>query len=196
MHITSSGQVGIGALPSIAPNSKLTVDGTISGTELLAEGTISGTALAVTGTLDAPSGWHQLHWDIEKDETGLGWASKPAALTPFRAQSNHDWNQIDLFTFREWRIVTVIISTTTPAGSEIGIQYSTDGGTNWNGLDNGTASVNSTVTAADNVTGLIVTSWTALAPGAMADVVLRCVGENGDGATDVTYGHTQVQFRS
>ena len=148
------------------------------------------------GTLTAPTGWHQLHWDVEKDASGLSWANKPATLTPFRAQGDHDWNKIDLTHFTEFRIVLLVISTATPSGSKVGLQYSTDGGSNWNGLDNGTASTISAVTAADNVTGLIVTSWTSLHSGAIADVVLRCVGQDGDGASTVTYGQTQVQFRS
>jgi len=79
--------------------------------------------------------------------------------------------------------------------ANLGIQFSLDSGSNWFGLDNGTADVISAVTLLIGTTGDKLSAWTNLAIAAQADVLLRIIGIDGDGAIDPVLLNIEVQFR-
>ena len=84
------------------------------------------------------------------------------------------------------------------AGAVLGVQFSTDAGTTFNGADNGTAATNSTVTAPVDITinTQTLTAWATLHTNArIADSLFRVVGVGGDGAVDPVIPHVTVQFR-
>ena len=117
----------------------------------------------------------------------------PAALTELIATDIFRHTE-DLTYCTQFRL-QVGINVAGFAGSTLGIQYSLDGGTNWFGLDNGTADVISTVTLLLTSNGHIVTAWTDIATLGRADVLLRIVGIDGNGAVDPSFNTLEVQFR-
>lgn len=79
--------------------------------------------------------------------------------------------------------------------ANVGIQYSLDNGSNWFGLDNGTADVISTVINLMGTLGFKITAWTNITTLAKVDVLLRLVGIDGNGAIDPILLNIEVQFR-
>jgi len=124
---------------------------------------------------------------------GTGWGNMPAALTEIFANEVLR-ETVDLTYVTQFRLI-INVTTLGSVNAELGVQYSTDSGTNFNGLDNGTQDSNSTVTASLSATGHITTAWTDLASGARADILLRIMGENGDGVADPAVSTVEVQFR-
>lgn len=121
------------------------------------------------------------------------WTNKNVALQEF-LNTNQRRLTIDLTNATQFRIIANV-TTQGASASVTGIQYSTDGGTTWRGLDNGTANTNSTVTLSDLGTGSKVTAWTNLAASAKADVLLRIAGSGGDGAADPAYSNISIQIK-
>lgn len=121
------------------------------------------------------------------------WTNKNVALQEF-LNTNQRRLTIDLTNATQFRIIANV-TTQGVSGSVTGIQYSTDGGTTFRGLDNGTANTNSTVTLSDLGTGSKVTAWTNLAAGAKADVLLRIAGSGGDGAADPAFSNISIQIK-
>lgn len=121
------------------------------------------------------------------------WTNKPNALNEFLATA-HRRLSVALANAVDFRIV-MGVQTQGAAASVTGIQYSTDGGTTWRGLDNGTSGANSTVTVADLGTGIKTSAWTALAAGAKTDVLVRVAGSGGDGALDPLFTYIGIQLR-
>ena len=84
------------------------------------------------------------------------------------------------------------------ANAKLGVQYSTDGGSNWFGLDNGTADTISTLTASTTgSTGFNSHAWATITANGKADVLLRVVGlvSGGAGTGDPDFAGIQIQFR-
>ncbi len=165
---------------------------------------VSGTVLsdrvvAEHGTfyssLESPEGWNQIIWAFLRDETSLGWSSKPAALTQALNHGTRDPGQLDLSYMKQWRLCMRVANANTTTGSVMGVLFSSDGGSTWRGIDNGTAATMSTVAASDESTGWIKTDWTNLHADAKADVLVNVYGEGGDGADASTFGNIDVQFR-
>lgn len=121
------------------------------------------------------------------------WTNKNVALQEF-LNTNQRRLTVDLTNATQFRIIANV-TTQGVSGSVTGIQYSTDGGTTFRGLDNGTANTNSTVTLSDLGTGSKVTAWTNLAAGAKADVLLRITGSGGDGAADPAFSNISIQIK-
>lgn len=121
------------------------------------------------------------------------WTNKNSALQEFLNTTTRRLT-IDMTNATQFRIV-VDINVAGSTGSVTGVQYSTDGGTTWNGLDNGSAGSNSTVTISDVGTGSKISSWTNLAAGAKADVLVRIAGSGGDGVADPNYSSIALQLK-
>lgn len=121
------------------------------------------------------------------------WTNKNVALQEF-LNTNQRRLTIDLTNATQFRIIANV-TTQGASASVTGIQYSTDNGTTWRGLDNGTANTNSTVTLSDLGTGSKVTAWTNLAASAKADVLLRIAGSGGDGAADPAFSNISIQIK-
>ena len=84
----------------------------------------------------------------------------PAALTEL--SGNAVRRQIcDLQQFREFRFHVNVIAVGL-AGSKLGVQYSLDDGTNWNGLDNETAATISTLTQPIDALETFMTAWATI----------------------------------
>lgn len=78
------------------------------------------------------------------------------------------------------------------AGATLRAQYSLDGGTNWIDLE---ASGTGADLGVGTGTGLKVGAWGSMASSAAADVQLRIVGQNGDGATDPAFRYISIEFK-
>lgn len=121
------------------------------------------------------------------------WTNKNVALQEF-LNTNQRRLTLDLTNATQFRII-MNVTTQGVSGSVTGVQYSTDSGTTFRGLDNGNSGSNSTVTLSDLGTGSKVTSWTNLAAGAKADVILRIAGSGGDGAADPAFSNISIQLK-
>lgn len=117
------------------------------------------------------------------------WASMPAALTELFAGTPNR-ARIDLSGGFTQARVLVRMTTAGAANAEIRIQYSTDEST-WDYLDASSGPGANIGTSA----GLKTSSWVNLTANAKADVYIRGVGINGDGATGPFIGQVIVQFR-
>jgi hypothetical protein len=108
------------------------------------------------------------------------WTDMPAALTEW---FNSMRVRVDLTAMTQARLM-VRINTAGFTGSSVRIQYATDAGeTTWAYLDGGTGPSLSL-----NATGTLASAWVNLIPAVKADVVLRFVGIDGNGAADPVFG--------
>lgn len=93
--------------------------------------------------------------------------------------------------------LVITVGTAGVSGTQFGIQYSVDSGSNWFFLT-GVASGGSPGTG-DTVTidaqGVRTGAWATLAAAARTDVLLRPVTRNGDGATDPNVTHIALEVR-
>ncbi len=117
----------------------------------------------------------------------LQWRNMPAALTEIFNATIHR-TMVDLSNATQARL-TVGVGRAGFATAELRGQYSTDGAT-WFYLD-GTSGPSVPI----NAVGLQVSSWVNLDAGAQADVYIRIVGINGNGAADPRFGLITIQFR-
>jgi len=132
-----------------------------------------------TGTpgADGADGFPQILVTLWQDAALSAWTNMPAALTEFRAVLNTR-TKIDLTAATQSRVIARV-GVAPVANAKIKVQYSTDESV-WVDL----CSV--TMPATANKTN--VGSWTNVPAGAKADVFLRLVGIDGDGAADPTFG--------
>lgn len=154
----------------------------------------------VTDTVMAPycgPSCYQIIWTVGSDEGVTGFNNIQVG-NPSEYEDNQDRrrSQLDLSDMTEWRF---IIKTESNNGSVLcvmGVQYSTDAGATWNGLDNGIAGLMSTVThSCDAIVPLQISGWTPLNITARSDVFVRVVGDD-IADTDPTFGLVEVHFRS
>jgi hypothetical protein len=138
---------------------------------------------------------YQITWDVYSGEVTLTWANKPAALTELDGNVDHRV-VLDLTDMTEWRLVDRSNDSAGTAACVLGVQYSTDSGTTWQGLDNGIVGSLSTATNSCDVLGYYITAWSPLNVTSQADVFLRVAGQGGDGVLDPDFGTIQLQFRS
>jgi hypothetical protein len=117
------------------------------------------------------------------------WTDMPAAQTEFFLARTNMRHQIDLTGASQARITTQL-NVAGASGAELRLQYSTDNGSTWN---NAAASGNISVSV--DAAGQRVGAWASLAAGAKADVLIRLVGINGNGAADPEFGLTTAQFK-
>jgi hypothetical protein len=96
---------------------------------------------------------------------------------------------IDLSLYTQARIVANV-STIGTAGAVFAVQYSTDSGSTWNYLD-GASGPSVSIAAL----GTVKSGYVALAAGALGEVLVRCVGSGGNGATSPGFGLVYVEFK-
>ena len=113
------------------------------------------------------------------------WANMPAALTELPGMRA----QLDLTLASQARL-TGNVQVAGFAGSSIGLQYSTDGGTTWTYLNGGTGPSISLTS-----TGSVSSGWVNIAAAAKADVLIRVGGVGGNGVADPQLGLVILQVR-
>jgi hypothetical protein len=140
-----------------------------------------------TGTLPAWIQLQTLAWAVMTAATTL--TNMPAALTEgipaIRTQ----------FDFTEFTQVRLLGNCTTAgaSGSNLRIQYSTDSGSSWNYFDSTGANSGPSITL--TTTGVKDSGWITIDAGAKADVLMRFVSINGDGAADPVVAHIVLYAR-
>ncbi len=120
----------------------------------------------------------------------VSWTNMPAALTELNG-ATRSRVKVDLTAAVNVRL-TAAVSVVGAAGAAYRVQYATDGdaqGT-WAYLD-GNAGPSVTIDAL----GGRVSPWATLVAGARADVWLRVVGINGDGAADPIVGNVVLAVK-
>lgn len=131
------------------------------------------------GTLPTP-----ICIELWQDAALTAWTNMPAVLTEFRAILNTR-TKLDL-TNATYSRITVRVGVAPAANAKIKVQYSADE-TTWYDF----CSV--TMPATANLTN--VGAWTAVNAGAKADVFIRLVGIDGNGAADPTFGLITLQIK-
>ena len=128
----------------------------------------------------------------------VAWTNMPAALTIFMSDTGTGMSrELDLRGFTQFRIhVGVGLSTTGVAAAKIGAQYSING-TDYFGLDNGTATTISTVVVTDLSAAVrLVSTWGTLNTAArIAGIYVQVYGVDGDGAGDARFNNVEIEFR-
>jgi hypothetical protein len=122
--------------------------------------------------------------------SGFTLTNMAAALTEFASSPNSSRTAADLTNASEMRIVVGVTSTPGSASAQMRVQYSTDE-TTWNYVDGASGPAASIATASVTSRG----SWVTIDAGAKADVYLRIISINGDGAADPNLRSVQVQVR-
>ncbi len=158
---------------------------------------VSGVADSTDTTLVRSSNWNADHnfppFVVPFHGTSAAtqaWTNMPAALTEFagltRYRISYDLTYVSQA--RLWCIITVAGTT----NAELRVQYSTNNGTDWFYLDgvSGPAVVFGATTNAPRVG-----AWVTLEAAARADVWLRLVGINGDGAADPAFAQISLHVR-
>lgn len=145
-----------------------------------------------------PSEWNDVHPSppfvvtLLAQHGGVTWTNMPAALTEWNG-STRTRTKIDLTHVNLVRL-TAAVATPGVAGAEVRVQHSTDQ-VNWSYLDG-----SSGATALDGpgidigVDNCSASTWRALTAGAKADVFVRLVGINGNGAADPVVGLITLQL--
>lgn len=155
-----------------------------------ATGTPAGKYLKDDGTWETPAGGGVVlpaHISFLQDGVDVAWTNMPAALTEFQGLTTKRTKD-ELTNATQARLI-VNIGVVGATNAEIRAQYSTDQST-WYYLDNVDGPKANIATL-----GLRVSAWITLVAGAKADVFLRLVGINGDGAKDPKFGGVQLQFK-
>jgi len=156
--------------------------------------------VSTVSTTTCGSFCYQMIWTVVSDETVLDWDNmgSGAGIIEEIDEGDANWRTIlDLTDMSQWRHVDHLDNSVGTAICVTGVQYSTDNGVTWRGLDNGVAGSLSTATNSCDTAGFFVTAWSPLNNTAKSDVLLRIGGiDTGGGAVDVDFGTIQVQFRS
>ena len=118
------------------------------------------------------------------------WTNMPAALAEFLVTNSYR-TKADLTNATQCRVIANLTAVGGSATAEIRIQYSLDGTTF---LDLGTFA-NTPAAVIGTTTGLKVGSWATIAAGAKADVFLRVMGINGNGAADPNFQKIVLQVK-
>ena len=113
------------------------------------------------------------------------WTNMPVGLTELPGSRF----AVDLSLARQARL-SVDCQLAAFAGARLGLQFSTDGGSNWSYLDGGNGP-NVLLTTA----GVQVSPWVVLVAAARADVLIRVGGVGGNGVVDPQVGVVLLQVR-
>lgn len=117
------------------------------------------------------------------------WTNMPNAVTElFGAIVNR--RQFDLRGFSEFRL-QARLAVVGAAAAVLRMEYSTNSGSSWANLESSGTSADLSIAAGSVIAG----SWGQIAAGAKADVWLRIVGQNGDGAADPSFTTIFLQLR-
>lgn len=145
-------------------------------------------------TLVRPSDWNADHESppfviplVHQANSPLGWAV-PAALTELGGNTRAR-TMVDLTHCTQARIV-VNLTDAASASAKLRLQYSTNSGSSWNYLDD-----TSGPSVGISATGVAASSWVNLATNAKADVWIRVVGIDGDGADSATIAQVSMQVK-
>jgi len=166
----------------------------------LASGTPDGTKyIRDDGTLVTPSGggsssstiYMPLHW-IEMSSVAINggiWTNLPAAETVFMGSTTKGIRKFDATLATQYRIV-VWQTVAGYAGSDIRLQYSLDGSTNWTNAD-----AAGTELDVGTGTGLKATALLDLVAGAKGYYWFRLLGKQGNGTIDPAWSEVKVEFK-
>lgn len=129
---------------------------------------------------------------MHTNPAGTAWASMPAALTEY-AGNVRNRVKVDMTNYTQARLTVAMPATAGAAGSELRVQYATDGDTQaaWAYLDNSSGPKVSIATANKGAVG----AWINLVAGAQADVWLRLVGINGNGTAGPVPGLVMLELK-
>lgn len=117
------------------------------------------------------------------------WTAQPAAITEFFGNAGRR-QYADLTGYTQFRF-TVRIGAAGPTNGVIRPQFSTDDGATWADFNATLSNVNLSVATIANRR----TAWLSLPTTARADILLRVVGESGDGTTNSNIGMTALHAR-
>jgi hypothetical protein len=121
---------------------------------------------------------------------GIVWSNMPSGtaiwLNSGTTLTNDSTQRADLTDRTECRLSFALQIAGSGATTQLRVQYSLDGATNWTDL---------VTVSALNVTGLKASAWTALPAGAQADVFLRLVGQNGNATADPRFSPIVLEVR-
>ena len=123
------------------------------------------------------------------------WTNQPAATTEIFGVASRR-TSVSIGSADQAR-VHAEVSVAGAAGATLGVQYSTDAGVTWIFLD-GTADGDLgaiTPQVAIGTTGAKISAWMQLTGGARGDVLIRLVGDGGDGVADPGFFRLAVEFR-
>jgi hypothetical protein len=143
------------------------------------------------GNLDfpPPDDWNAPHLSpplcCTLNAANVTWTNQPAALTELFG-TVHRRARLDL-TYASQSRVMAQVSTLGATSAILMAQYSVDE-TAWSNLSDPLA-------IGGGVAGTRVTAWTDIPVGALGDVYLRIVGQDGNGAADPILGVIQIQYR-
>jgi hypothetical protein len=138
------------------------------------------------GTFAAPAGGPGggvTRIDIPIVTNAFAWTNMPAADTEL-AGSAFARFKVDLTGFNEYRF-KVTVNVVGAAGADLRVQYSTD--------DSTFADLSGEIDI--STLGRKVTAWGALPAGAKADVFLRVMGKQGNGAADPNLSQIRLEVR-
>lgn len=138
--------------------------------------------------------------------TAQVWTNMDAAVQPvFGATVGPQFRKrLDLSGFTQARLVVTMGTVSTLANTTLRLQYTTDltGATGWTNIDGAAddASAPRTIASAvriDTATTLVPAAgaWVNLAAAARGDVLVRVVGQDGDGIIDPTFIAISIQCR-
>ncbi len=134
---------------------------------------------------------------ILKSVASQVWTNEPAALTEILGTTENR-TKVDLTNVTQYRLMVNLLVLNAEANALLGVQYSLDDGSNWFGLDNGTADTVSTLTASTTLTtGFLTHAWANITALAKVDVLLRVVGlvSGGGGTGDPDFAKIEIQFK-
>lgn len=115
------------------------------------------------------------------------WANQPSGTTEFDGATNRRL-AIDLSSATQARF-QANVTTSGAGGATLRVQYSTNGGTSWTNLDGGTGP---TIPV---TSGLQTTAFFTIDVAARTDVLLRVVGQGGNGFTDPAFMTMNLEVR-
>lgn len=118
------------------------------------------------------------------------WTNMPAALTEFLNNANFR-NKADLTNVTEARVISVLTAVGASTTTEIRVEYSLNG-TTWATLG---TTANTPLVVIGNTAGIKVGAWVSVVVAAKADVYLRVVGINGNGAADPNFNKIVLQVK-
>lgn len=127
--------------------------------------------------------------------TNLTWTSMPAASTELVGATTSRV-QHDMSGCQQMRLAANII-TAGFAGSKLSVQYSLDDGATWFFMD-GTADGDVGAETPQIVltsTGYVKSAWMTIAAAARTDVLLRIVGDDGNGVASPAFARIRAECR-
>jgi hypothetical protein len=130
--------------------------------------------------------------------TAIQWTNMPSATTEFNGGTGVR-QYVDFSGAQEVRLrVNRSGGTSPPAGSALGVQYSLDDGSSWLAFDGTAAGDLGTIEPQVPIDAVatLKSSWTAIPSAArVTGVLLRIVGDDGNGATSPSFAGCSVDYR-